>query len=101
MFGDNDGKPLFTVNDMLAGQQNTACTDVTVENAGPADSVAFAGQEISGPLAKFLTVTVIAGPADSTSCADFTGTQIYQGPLTGLAVSPDHPDKGVVTGWLP
>ncbi|WP_157749267.1 hypothetical protein [Jatrophihabitans sp. GAS493] len=98
MFADNDGKPLFTVNDMAAGQVNTACTDVTVENAGAGDTVAFAGQQISGPLAKFLTVTVVAGPADANACGAFSGTEIYHGPLTGLAV---QQGKGVVTGWLP
>jgi len=98
MFDDHGGAPLFTVTEMHAGDQHTACIDVTVSGAAPNKTVLFAGHDITGELATSLSVSVSAGPVTNDGCNRFVGTPIYNGTLADLsAVQGD----GVPTAWLP
>jgi hypothetical protein len=99
---DDDGDlGLFNVSGMVPGSSTTRC--VKVQYGGPATSgtVFFSAGDITGPLAATLSIKVEQGTGGGfASCAGFTGTVIYDGPLTSL-VDPDPAAPQTTTGWSP
>ena len=98
---DDRGAALFAVRDLVPGRAVSRC--ITVDYAGTvgAGTVRLAAVSLTGPLADQLTVTVQVGTGGSfASCAGFTGTAVYSGPLAGLAAGTGD-SVGVDTGWAP
>lgn len=99
---DDDGhQGLFNVNGLTPGRSASRCMQVQYGGPSPAGAVYFSASEITGPLAANLRIKVEQGYGGSySSCAGFSGTAIYEGPLVGL-VDPDPTAPRTNTGWSP
>jgi hypothetical protein len=99
---DDDGhQGLFNVSGLTPGRSATRCLEVKYGGPTPAGTVYFSASEITGPLAGNLRIKVEQGSGGTySSCTGFTGTVIYDGPLTGL-VDPDPTAPRTSTGWSP
>jgi hypothetical protein len=99
---DDDGhQGLFNVSGLVPGRSATRCLRVRYGGPAPAGTVFFSATDITGPLAANLRIKVEQGTGGSfSSCNGFSGTAIYDGPLTSLVdVNPAAPRT--TTGWSP
>jgi hypothetical protein len=99
---DDDGNQgLFNVSGLVPGSSTTRCVKVEYGGPAPSGTVFFSASDITGPLAANLSIKVEQGTGGGfANCAGFTGTVIYDGPLTGL-VDPDPAAPQTTTGWSP
>ncbi len=96
LVGDPKQSPLFPSTSLLPGSTVTRCLEVTYAAAERPQAVVMSAADISGPLAKYMSITVWQGQAPGPpSCTGFTGTQVYTGSLAGM-----H-DKSITIPWRP
>ncbi|MBL7261159.1 hypothetical protein [Paractinoplanes lichenicola] len=90
--GDGSGA-LFSARQLVPGREVSNCVRIT--HAGR--EVSLQAADLSGPLVAGLRLRVELGTGGTLGdCSGFSGRTVFEGPLTGLAVT-----GGVATGWTP
>ncbi|MBU2666330.1 hypothetical protein KOI35_22770 [Actinoplanes bogorensis] len=93
----SEGTPaMFSARQLVPGHAVSNCLPIVNGNTADRGPVRLTAADLTGPLVAGLHIRVELGTGGAFgNCTGFTGTTVFDGPLTGLAAS------GVSTGWVP
>jgi hypothetical protein len=98
---DSAGTAMFNASNMTAGQSVVKCIAVTYSGTIVTGVNVRLYGTASGALAQYLNLTVEQGTGGGfSSCAGFSGSQIYSGTVSGFAATYTNFGTGL-TGWSP
>jgi hypothetical protein len=98
---DDTGTAMFNASNMTGGQSIVACIKVTYSGTVTNGVAVKLYGTSSGALAPYLNLTIEQGTGGSfSSCAGFSGSQIYSGTVSGFSSSYTSFASGLA-GWSP
>lgn len=96
-----NGQALFAVSNMVDGQQETRCLEVTYTGTSPVIETRLYLQSTENALSPYLDMTVDVGGANSTCAAPGAVANQYTGTLGDFTTRfPDY-DRSLGTGFTP